>query len=127
MNLHKIVTGVISAVNPQIVGTFQASSGNITGGSGKRTPSYAPPINVYMQVQPLSTGDIMKLDGLNLQGVMSKIYMNGRVDGAVRPEVKGGDLFTITSGVNKGVWLVNNVLEQWPDWACCAVTLQNGK
>lgn len=126
MNLHNVAVGVIAAVNPQIVGSFKASSGNTTSPDGKRVATYLSPISVYLQVQPLGTGDIMKLDGLNLQGVVRKIYMNGRVDGLVRPEVKGGDLFVITGGVNSGTWLVNNVLEQWPDWVASAVTLQNG-
>lgn len=126
MNLHNIASGVISAVNPPIVGQYQTNLSLTTAPSGKRTPNYGALLDVYVQVQPLSAGDIQKLDGLNLQGTQRKIYMNGRVDGLVRPSVKGGDLFTIPDGVNAGVWLVNQVLEQWPDWVCAAVTLQNG-
>jgi len=38
----------------------------------------------------------------------------------------GGDLITIaTGGVNDGVWLVAQVLEQFPDWVAAACTLQN--
>ena len=126
MNLHSVVSGVVGAVNPQIVGTLKTSTGNVTGPSGKRVPSYDAPIDVYLQVQPLSAGDIQKLDGLNLQGTTRKIYLNGRVDGLVRPLIKGGDLFIISDGVNIGTWLINQILEQWPEWAVAAVTLQNG-
>lgn len=126
MNLHNIVKGAISAVNPPITGQYKFSAGSITSPSGKRVPSYGYPIDVYLQVQPLSAGDIQKIDGLNLQGVMRKIYLNGRVDGLARPNLQGGDLFIIFDGVNAGTWLVNQVLEQWPDWACAVVTLQNG-
>lgn len=126
MNLHGIVSNVVSAVNSKIVGQYLMSTGATTGPSGKRIATWAPPIDVYLQVQPLSAGDIRKLDGLNLQGTMRKIFLNGQVDGIVRPRMKGGDLLVIPNGVNAGTWLVNQVLEQWPDWACAAVTLQNG-
>lgn len=126
MNMHSLVSGPISVVNPQIVGQLKSSIGLTTGPSGRRTPGYDAPVSVYLQVQPLSAGDIQKLDGLNLQGTMRKIFMYGRVDGLVRPRVKSGDLFTIAAGVNEGVWLINQVLEQWPDWVMLAVTLQNG-
>lgn len=126
MNLHGIVSNVISTVNPQIVGQYLSSLPPTTSASGKRTPNFAPPVDVYLQVQPLSAGDLRKLEGLNLQGTMRKMFLNGRVDGIVRPSMKGGDLLVIPDGVNAGTWLVNQVLEQWPDWACAAVTLQNG-
>lgn len=77
------------------------------------------------QVQPVSTGDIRMLEGLNIQGVTTKIYMSGRINGLVRPDRKGGDLLTIQSGVWAGTYLVSAILEQFPDWCCAALTRQN--
>jgi hypothetical protein len=66
------------------------------------------------------------MEGLNLGGVRWKAYLSGEVDAIVRPENKGGDLITISSGRHQGVWLVAQVLEQWPNFVCAAITLQDG-
>lgn len=126
MNLHGIVSGVVAAVNPLVPGTIRVSTGSTTAADGTRTPTYAAPVTVPMQVQPLTKGEIEHLDGLNIQSTGRGIYVNGHVDGLVRATNKGGDLITLTDGPNAGVWLVVAVLEAWADWTKCAVTLQNG-
>jgi hypothetical protein len=125
MNLHGIVSGTIGAINPFIPGTVQISTGSTTYADGSRTPSFTT-LAVSLQVQALTSKDLRQLDGLNLNGTQRAIYVNGKFDGVVRPELKGGDLFMIASGANAGTWLVDKVLEQWPDWCKLAVTLQNG-
>lgn len=77
------------------------------------------------QIQPMTWRDIQQLEGLNIEGVRWKIYLYGEVDGLVRPECKGGDLIIVASGRHQGTWLVAQVLEQWPDWVCAAIVLQN--
>lgn len=126
MNLHALASGYIAAVNPFIPVEIKVSTGNTTGSDGKRVPTYAAPVTVQAQVQPLSYDDMKHLDGLNIQGTRRAIFINGRVDGLVRVSNKGGDLITIASGVNAGVWLVAIVSEQWPDWCKALVTLQDG-
>jgi hypothetical protein len=121
MNLHLIVSGAIGAVNPQSSATFQASTGSTTNDDGTRVPTYAAPVTIQCQIQSLQYNDLMKLSGLNIQGVRSKIYVNGSWSGLVRPEGKGGDLITFADG---SVWLVAVVLEDWPDWCSVAVTRQ---
>ena len=123
MNLHQIVSGAVGTVNNFEQLSIQVSTGNSVGADGKQTPTYAAPVTAYGQVQPLQFRDIQQLDGLNLQGTRRKIYIDGHVYGLVRPANKGGDLITTPSGL---VWLVAMVLEHWPAWTCCAVTLQNG-
>ena len=84
-------------------------------------------LNLTAQIQPIGWRDIQQLDGLNLQGVRYKAYLYGEVDGLVRPEKKGGDLIVFPAGSrHAGVYLVAQVLEQFPDWCCAALTLQNG-
>lgn len=126
MNLHGIVSGAIGMINPLIPISVQISTGSTTAASGKRAPSYANPVTLQGQVQPLSSKDLRQLDALNIQGSERAIYVNGILNGVVRFNQKGGDLITIVGGVNAGVWLVTTVLEQWPDWVKVAVTLQNG-
>jgi hypothetical protein len=80
---------------------------------------------VLGQVQPIATRDLMQLEGINLGGVRWKVYLNGEVDAIVRPERKGGDLITIATGRHQGVWLVVQVMEQFPDWCSAAIVQQN--
>lgn len=126
MNLHGIVAGAIGVVNPQIPVALQVNTGSTTAPNGTQTPTYAPPINVMAQVQPVTWKDLQQLEALNIQGIRWKAYLYGQVDGVVRAERKGGDLITIATGRHQGVWLVAQVLEQFPDWVACAITLQNG-
>lgn len=126
MNLHGIVAGQIGAVNPFITVSIQVSTGSTPSANGQRVPTYAPAVERRAQVQPASYKDLQMVDGLNQGGERRKIYLYGVVDGLVRVENKGGDLITISGGVNAGVWLVNQTIEQWPDWVAAVITLQNG-
>lgn len=110
MNLHQIVRGPISAVNPDALATVYISTGNATGSGGKRTPQYAPAVpDVPVNIQPLSPTDIRHVDSLNIEGVDRAIYINGSVRGLERAELKGGDMLRV---INKW-WLVVVVLEPW--------------
>jgi len=126
MNLHAIVSGAIGSVNPFITANFQASTGYTTNAAGKRVPTYAASVPVSAQAQELTSRDLRQLEGLNIQGSSSAIYMNGIASGAVRVSRIGGDLITIPSGPSAGTYLVTTVLEQWPDWVKVSATLQNG-
>lgn len=123
MNLHGIVSGAISAVNPLVQVTIEVSTGSSIGDDGIRVPTYAKAVRVMAQVQPLTGGDLRQLESLNLQGDYQGIYINGHIDGLVRSKNKGGDKITLPNG---DVYLVTTVLESWPDWTKVAATLQNG-
>lgn len=90
-------------------------------GLGAMTTSHV----VMAQVQPLSWGDLQQLDGLNLNGTRRKVYLNGVTESVVRSLRKGGDLIEIAGGVNAGVWLCVQIVEQFPDWVSAAIVLQN--
>lgn len=122
MNLHGIVSGVISAVNPNVPVEVRTSTGSATAADGSRTPTYADPVVVTGQVQELTTKDLRQLDGLNVQGSQRAVYLSGEVDAIQRISRLGGDLVALGDG---SVWLTTHVLEQWPDWCKVAVTLQN--
>ena len=127
MNLHGIAGPVIAAVNPMTPARLQVSNGVTIQPDGTEIPRYlAPSITVNAQVQPISTADLRQLEGVNLGGVRWKAYLFGAVNSIVRPEKKGGDLLTLYTGRHKGVWLVVQVLEQFPDWCCAAIVQQNG-
>lgn len=127
MNLHASVRGIISAVNSPVPAALFLSTGRQQNADFTLTPTYAPPLLASAQVQSLTFRDIMQVDGLNLQGTRRAIYLNGKIDGLVRPTGQGGDIVLIRQGAHRGAWLVAIVLEQWSDWVKVAVTLQNGK
>lgn len=102
MNLHGLASGAIGAVNPFVPISIQVSTGHATNADYVRVPTYADPVTVPGQVQALTFRDIQQLDGLNLQGTRRAIYVNGRVDGLVRVENKGGDLVTVPGAFFSG-------------------------
>ncbi|MBR8475836.1 hypothetical protein [Burkholderia cenocepacia] len=129
MNLHGIVSSAIGTVNPFVPVTLQQSTGYTTAADGDRTPTYsASPQSV--QVQALSAKEIQHLDGLNIQGVLRKAYLNGDWRGVYRATNQGGDLmqFAAVAGVPASLqgttWKVVQVFETWPDWCALAIQLQ---
>lgn len=126
MDLHAIVSGAIGAVNLNIVVSLKASTGFAQDASYKQVPSYAAPVSVTAQVQPLSGKDLRQIEGLNLQGTLKAIYINGAIDGIVRVAAKGGDLVTLP---DSSVWLVSQILEDFnltAGWTKAVITLQDG-
>jgi len=119
LNLHGIVSGAIGAINPQRAIMVLQSTGYTTADDGTQMPTYRT-LNVSGQIQDLSGKDIMRLNGLNIQGVMQKAYLTGNFEGVFRVLGKGGDLLKFGGRT----YLVTVVLERWPDWVCVALTMQ---
>ena len=122
MNLHGIVAASIGAVNPFVVGSIQYSTGYTTDDSGAQQPQYTNVTGVSMQVQALTYRDLQQVEGLNLNGTRRAIYLYGVAQGVVRSLSKGGDLITLPDG---SIWLIAQMLEQWPDWCKAVCTLQD--
>jgi len=127
VNLHGIVSGAISAVNPFVAATVQRSTGYTTNSDGSRVPTYTT-FQISAQVQSLSYTDLIKLDALNVTGKRRKIYLSGDVEGIIRADQRGGDLIVFPTGTlpEGTTWLAAYVLENWPDWVSVAITLQDG-
>ncbi len=121
MNLHKVVSGSIAAVNPHQRATLQFSTGYTTNSDGSRVPTYGTPIMVTAQVQSLTEPELQHLQGLNVQRSEQGIYLSGMLHAVQRPTQKGGDLVTLRDGT---VWLTTSVLEGWPDWCKVSVVAQ---
>lgn len=102
MNLHQMASGAIGTVNPFVPISVRVSIGYQTDSNFNRTPAYAPAVTVSGQVQSLTFRDLQQLDSLNLQGTRKAIYVNGRIDGIVRIENKGGDLVTVPTAFFTG-------------------------
>ena len=123
---------------PGGTGTYRVSlaqtvaSGAIAAtGTGERVATYAAGVVLPMQVQAVTGEDLKHLDGLNIQGIMRTVYINGRVQGVNRQAIKGGDVIALPTGLTVAppladIWLVTTVLEPWdtPGWCKVLVTLQ---
>lgn len=126
MNLHQIVRGAITTINPDVICTLRRSTGQYTtADDGTRTPLYRAFSSVACQFQALSNPDLAKLDGLNMQGTNTAIYITGALDGVERVTARGGDLVTKPTGE---VYLVTQVLEDWPTapWTKVVGVIQDG-
>jgi len=126
MNLHGIVRGAITSVNPDVLATLRRPTGEYTTApDGLRTPEYDERTDVPIQVQALSGKDVQHMDALNIQGVLRSVHLDGDWQGVFRPDGLGGDLFTFGyAGAPARTWLVVQVMETWPDWSRVVVQLQ---
>ncbi len=125
MNLHGIVRGAITAVNPDLTVTLKRSLGSTTAASGKRTPTYETMI-APVQVQAASGKDVERVNNMGVQGVMRSVHLNGYWRGIVRADAVGGDLllFPEYPGGIIREWRVTSVAETWADWSRVIVVLQ---
>lgn len=129
MNLHGLVRGQITAINPDRIIPYIASTGNTVADGGKQTPTFAAPVNVGAQIQPVTTGDTRKFDFLQGQGIYRAVYLFGQLNAIDRIEAKGGDLlqFAEVEGGTVRTWLLKAVDEQWSpngNWCRVIVVLQ---
>lgn len=120
MNLHKVSSSAIRRVNPNIPAVLKKYAGEVELPGRKVGPSYLPDQDVTIQLQPLSKEDLQHIDGMNLQGLIKAIYVNGNYFSVQREMEQGGDIFVI----NGGEWLVVAPVELWPDWCRLVVNLQ---
>lgn len=121
MNLHAIVRSAITSVNPDITATLRRYQGETIGAGRKPVPTYYPDETVTLQLQPLTKGDMMHVDGLNIEGLFKSIHINGAIYSVNRTMKKGGDLFII----NGQTWLVIEPIELWDTgWCRLLVCLQ---
>jgi hypothetical protein len=120
LNLHKIANSAIRRVNPNISAVLKKYAGETIGPGRTPQPSYLPDQGVIIQLQPLSKGELQHVDGLNVQGLVKSIYVNGNYFSVQREKEQGGDIFLI----NGETWLVVEPIELWPDWCRLLVNLQ---
>jgi len=104
-----------------ISASLRVSTGYTTADDGSREPSYAAPVDITVQMQPLPTDDLQLVEGLGIQGVRQKFYAFGSIRGMVRKDSTGGDMIQLTDGT---VWKTVIVTEDWPDWCSVIATQQ---
>ena len=125
MNLHSIVRGAITSINPDISATLLRSNGYVTDASGKQNPAYLT-FAGNIQIQGVNSRDLEHTDYLNIQGTLRTVYLLGNWAGVVRADQKGGDImkFAQMPGAAVQDWRVVTVKETWPNWSSVIVWLQ---
>lgn len=128
-NLHAIVRGAITAINPDVLGQWLESSGSTLGADYRPAPAWTYHDGVALQVQMLTGKELQHPALISVQGEKRSVYMFGTVQGVNKPQAKGGDLlqFRIVDGGPLLRWLVVTELEQWnpaSSWSKIAVVLQ---
>lgn len=119
LNLHRMVRGAITRVNPDIDGAVYVSTGS-TINRGIKTPTFAQLPTQRLQLQQLLFKELAHLNALNVAGNMAKLYAYGEFNAVSRPTGQGGDLVHIRGEW----WAVQHVLEWWDDWCCVVITRQ---
>ena len=120
MNLRKITNRGIQRINKDVPIVVKQSTGSTTSPDGSPVPTYTTLPTTTGNMQPLSTQDLKRLEGLNVQGVTAKVFLNGNFEGVFRKTGRGGDLLVIGGNT----YLVTAVIERWPTWCLVGVTLQ---
>lgn len=120
MNLRNISNSLTRNINPNISVIGRRYKGQTMSAGRVPVPEYFPDEVVTAQLQPLSDGDLRHVDGLNVQGVVKALFINGDYYGANRTLQKGGDIFVI----NDQEWLVIDPIELWPNWGKVIICLQ---
>lgn len=129
MNLRGVANRATQRINPNITAQAKVCTGYTTAGTGKRTPSYADPVNIIVQIQALSKKEIEHLDALNISGTETAAYVDMQLTAVDRVKQSGGDLIVIGSAATippqlRGTtWLVTAVLEGWTVSGWCKVGL----
>ena len=133
LNLHAVVTPAIQAVNADVQATYLKSTGYTLTTAGKQVPAYATPVTVTINVQPPSGRDLRHFEFLNMQGVISTVFLYSDPQAVDRVNAQGGDLlqFPQFSGAPVDNWLVTMVAETWDvdggGWTKLYVTLQTDR
>jgi hypothetical protein len=128
MNLHLAARALVRSVNPDIEVAFLQNTAYTTNAAGKRVATLANPVAILAQVQPVGGTELARLKGMNIQGVIRKVFLYGAATGVIRRDGNGGDVMQFAqAGISNGAlctWFVTDVSEIWPDWSSVIVVLQ---
>lgn len=109
MNLHDVVRGAITAVNPDQKVIWLASTGQSVDENYTQIPTWAPAVEVTAQIQPVPDSSLQWLQQTRQNGIWRNCYLNGAVNGLERATAKGGDMLYF-EGYE---WQVDQVSGAW--------------
>lgn len=119
IDVRAIANAAIQNINNDVQVTIRKDTGYTIGAGRRQVPTYND-ITGIAQVQALDNRDLIKLEGLKLQGNIRALYLKGNLHGIIRADSLGNDMIIYQ---NK-VWLVVKVLETWATWTKVAILEQ---
>ncbi len=119
IDVRAIANAAIQNINADVQVSIKQSTGYTIGAGRRQIPTYNT-ITGVAQVQALDNKDLIKLEGLKLQGNMRALYLKGALHGILRADSLGNDM-VIYAGK---LWIVVKVLETWPTWTKVAILEQ---
>jgi len=128
LNLHGIVRGAVSMVNPDedIMLYTAAGQENV---AGKISSKYFSPIAAKAQIQSGNNEDLKHANNIGYNGVINRFYLyasspESRPAGIVRPQGRGGDLIQCVR--DGSWWLIIAVPDDFSNvgWASVLAALQ---
>jgi hypothetical protein len=120
MNLQSIASSSIASVNANRIVNISISNGYSVNPDGTQIPNYLPSYIQKAQVQELSSSDLQHINGLNLSGIIRKVYINGQLNTVIRSRGLGGDKLYFDGFT----WLVVHILESYDAWSCVVIKQQ---
>lgn len=121
MNLHQLVRGAISSINPDQPITIKKFTGYDNSGV-YAIPTYES-FETTAQIQPIRSSDIQHINNFNTSSVYKNMYLNGDWNGLNRAIGSGGDLVIW----NNQTWYIVAVDENFSPtagWTKITVCLQ---
>lgn len=126
MNLHRIVRGVINAVNPDEALILYQAVGQVNV-KGVITPKYQLK-DAKGNVQPLDSKVLQHLERIGDIKATMQVYLYSETEipvsaGSRTPLIRGGDIIKRSDDT---YWLVTSVIEDWTwdGWARAGITQQ---
>lgn len=132
MNLRGIANRATTRINRNLPAEALICTGYGTAASGKRTATYAEPVEITAQVQALTKDEIRHLDAQNIAGTETAAYVNRQLSSIDRDTGSGGDVVlfghqpTVPVELRGSAWVVTAVLEAWTTagWSRVGLTRQ---
>lgn len=121
LNMHRLVKGAISKVNPYVPALIKKNIGQTVDKFGDTHPKYEY-IQMDVQKQEVSQEEIREWNAQGVQGIFAKIYTDGNWLGVNR-QAQTGQNFFIIDGEE---WMVIAVPEMYTDWTKVICCLQVG-
>lgn len=117
MNLHEMVHGIISIVNPEESALVKKSKGFTLGSGGVQIPLYEDTKEILVQVQSAEGFELTHVDNINMQGERKVVFSAEQLYGIDRVRGLGGDLLEFYGRK----WLVVKRIEGWEGSKWCKV------
>lgn len=121
MNLHQVVRGAITGINPDQTITLKKFSSEVTDEYGIVANTYIES-SVIAQVQPVSGEKLIHINNFNSSNTYQRVFLNGQQSGLSTPLDTNGDLFIIDGKT----WLIVEAPQQWKyaGWNELTISLQ---